>query len=127
MILVITTGGAAEKTKRGPIAIAGDDGREDSALDATRRVLIARRTTNWHSYFVIVGPGLAVIGRDGDVRPSIAIDVTEVNRVIGADTYGRIAGADAIRHGLIDPGETVIARDSRALASGSGTAEELGT
>src|ERR1044072_3572948 len=59
------------------------------------------------------------------MRTPIPINVAKVNRVIGADTYRRIAGADAIRHGLVHPGKTVISRDRYALTPGAGTARRV--
>src|SRR4051812_7522837 len=56
---------------------------------------------------------------------SVAVDVAKVNGVIGPDTYRRIAGADAVRHSLVYPGKTVIARDRHPLATGSSAARRV--
>src|SRR5436190_3625680 len=117
LVLVIAASGAAEETKRGTIPVAGDHCGKDRALDPARRVLIARRATNRNAYFEIVAPGLAMIGGDRDMRPAVAIHISKVNRVIGADTYRRIAGADTVRHGFVDPSKAVVARDSYSLAT----------
>src|SRR4051812_20057576 len=98
LVLKIATRGAAEKTERRPIAIARDNGWKDGALDPARSVMIRRIASDRHTDFVVIRPRLAVIGGDGDMRTSVAVNVAKVNRVVGANTYGRIARADAIRH-----------------------------
>src|SRR5205085_644566 len=88
------------------VVVARYDSGEHGVLD-----------TKGGAHVMVVGPRLAAVMRDCDVRMAVPVLVAEIEGAIRADAYGRVAETRQTgRHSANRPGQAVVRRDDDRLS-----------